>query len=110
WAYQALARYPEALNGRPGRAQKLVSLLQTGGLAAAANEFYNSLQAPALSKYPLLALIQEFLKANGAAAALMSGSGSTTFALVRGQNTAEQLREKLNAMFGENYWTAVVAL
>ena len=110
WAYQALARYPEALNGRAGRAQKLVSLLQTGDLAAAANEFYNSLEAPALNKYPLLALFQEFLKANGALAALMSGSGSTTFALVRGQNAAEQLRENFKAKFGENYWTALAPL
>ena len=110
WAYQALARYPEALNGRQGRAQKLVSLLQAGDLAAAANEFFNSLEAPVLNKYPLLALFQEFLKANGAAAALMSGSGSTTFALVRGQNAAEQLRENFQAKFGESHWTALVPL
>ena len=110
WAYQTLTKYPEALNGRAGRARKLISLLQTADLAAAAQEFYNSLEAPVLNKYPLLALLQEFLKANGAAATLMSGSGSTTFALVKGQNTAEQSREKLKAKFGENYWTAVVAL
>ena len=79
-------------------------------MAAAANEFYNSLEAPALNKYPLLALFQEFLKANGALAALMSGSGSTTFALVRGQNAAEQLRENFKAKFGENYWTALAPL
>ena len=110
WAYQALARYPGALNGRPGRAQKLVSLLQTGDLTAAANEFCNSLEAPALNKYPLLALFQEFLKANGAAAALMSGSGSTTCALVRSHNAAEQLRENFQAKFGESHWTALVPL
>ncbi|HYT58548.1 MAG TPA: 4-(cytidine 5'-diphospho)-2-C-methyl-D-erythritol kinase [Haliangiales bacterium] len=110
WAYQALARHPEALNGRPGRAQKLVSLLQTGGLEAAAEEFYNSLELPALNKYPLLVLFQDFLKTNGAAAALMSGSGSTTFALVKGRNAAEQLRETFKAKFGGDSWTAVVAL
>ena len=110
WAYQALARHPEALKGRPGRAQKLIALLQTGDLAAAANEFYNSLEAPARNKYPLLALFQEFLKANGVVAALMSGSGSTTFALVRSQNAAEQLRENFQAKFGENHWMAVVSL
>ena len=110
WAYQALARHPEALNGRPGRAQKLVSLLQTGDLATAAIEFYNSLEAPALNKYPLLELFQEFFKANGAAASLMSGSGSTTFALVRGQDAAEQLREHFQAKFGENHWSALVPL
>ena len=110
WAYQALSRHPEALNGRRGRAQKLVSLLQTGDLAAAANEFYNSLEIPCLNKYPLLALFQEFLKANGAMATLMSGSGSTTFALVRGQNAAEQLRENFRVKFGANHWTALAPL
>src|SRR5882757_5346257 len=48
WAYQNLARFPAALNGEKGRAQKLVSLLQTGDLPAAAAGFYNSLEAPAL--------------------------------------------------------------
>jgi len=110
WAYQTLTKYPEALNGRAGRARKLISLLQTADLAAAAQEFYNSLEAPVLNKYPLLALFQEVLKANETAATLMSGSGSTTFALVEGRNTAEQLRKKFRAKFGEDYWTAVVAL
>ena len=110
WAYQALARHPETLKGPPGRAQKLVSLLQTGDLPAAANEFYNALEAPVLNKYPLLALFQEFLKANGAVATLMSGSGSTTFALVKGQNAAELLRENFRSKFGESYWTALAPL
>lgn len=108
WAYQNLARFPAALNGRPGRAQKLVQLLQTSNLAMAGGEFYNSLEAPALEKYPLLVLFQEFLRANGAAATLMSGSGSTTFALVEGRTAAEQMVEKFKQKFGSTCWTAVV--
>jgi 4-diphosphocytidyl-2-C-methyl-D-erythritol kinase len=108
WAYQALARFPGALNGRPGRAQKLVSLLQTAGLESAGGEFYNSLEAPVLEKYPLLAGFQEFLRANGAAAVLMSGSGSTTFAVAKQPAAAEALLEKFKRKFGETYWTAVV--
>lgn len=108
WAYQNLARFPAALNGRPGRAQKLVQLLQTGTLAEAAREFYNSLEAPALEKYPLLALYQEFLRANGATAALMSGSGSTTFALASTRGDAERLRERFQEKFGSSAWTAIV--
>ena len=108
WAYQHLARFPAALNGQPGRAQKLVSLLQTSDLKTAGTEFYNSLEAPALEKYPLLALFQEFLRANGAAATLMSGSGSTTFALVQGQPAAEALAEKFKAKFGQGNWIAIV--
>ena len=108
WAYQQLARFPRALNGRPGRAQNLVSLLRGVDLGTAGAEFYNSLEAPALEKYPLLALFQEFLRANGAAATLMSGSGSTTFALVRGLDAASALAEKFKARFGAANWLAVV--
>jgi 4-diphosphocytidyl-2-C-methyl-D-erythritol kinase len=108
WAYQALARFPEALNGRPGRAQKLISKLQTGGLHAAGGEFYNSLEAPAFEKFPVLALFLEFLRVNGAHAALMSGSGSTTFAIAENVADAESLAEKFKSKFGQNCWTAVV--
>lgn len=108
WAYQQLARFPAALNGRRGRAENLISLLQTSSLEAAGAEFYNSLEAPALEKYPILALYQEFLRAHGAAATLMSGSGSTTFAVVRGLGAAEELAEKFRAKFGPTSWIAVV--
>ena len=110
WAYQNLARFPEALNGRPGRAQKLIAKLQTGDLRIASAEFYNSLEAPALEKYPVLALFQEFLCANGALAALMSGSGSTTFAITENKAAAESLVEKLKSKFGKSCWIAVVAI
>jgi 4-diphosphocytidyl-2-C-methyl-D-erythritol kinase len=108
WAYRELARFPAAQNGTPGRAQKLISLLQTADLATAGREFYNSLEAPALEKFPVLALYQEFLRENGAAAALMSGSGSTTFALFRDQSSAAAVGEKFKAKFGATCWTAMV--
>jgi len=52
--------------------------------------------------------VQEFLRANGAAAALMSGSGSTTFAIFPTQAAAEALVEKFKARFGQATWMAVV--
>ena len=110
WAYQNLARFPTALNGTPGRAQNLISLLQTTNLRSAGKEFYNSLEAPALEKYPVLVLFQEFLRENGAAATLMSGSGSTTFALAENLTVAEKLRENFKTKFGETHWTAVVPM
>jgi 4-diphosphocytidyl-2-C-methyl-D-erythritol kinase len=108
WAYQQLARFPEALHGRPGRARKLLALLEKSDLKTAAVEFYNSLEAPALEKYPILALYQEFLRGNGAAATLMSGSGSTTFALLESTAAAEALAGKFKARFGPALWMAVV--
>jgi 4-diphosphocytidyl-2-C-methyl-D-erythritol kinase len=108
WAYQNLARFPKALNGEKGRAEKLISLLQTADLQTAAADFYNSLEAPALGKFPILELFQEFLREHGALAALMSGSGSTTFAIAENVSAAETLLEKFQSQFGANGWTAVV--
>lgn len=108
WAYQSLARFPAAQRGRSGRAEKLISLLQAGDWGAAAGEFYNSLEAPALEKFPVLKLYQEFLRAHGALATLMSGSGSTTFAVMEDVYVGRALVEKFKARFGPNCWTAVV--
>jgi 4-diphosphocytidyl-2-C-methyl-D-erythritol kinase len=110
WAYQQLARFPEAQNGRAGRAAKLAALLRAGDAAGASREFYNSLEAPALHKYPLLELFQQFLRENGAWTTLMSGSGSTTFALADGKGTAEHLLESFKARFGAKCWTATVKM
>lgn len=108
WAYQQLARFPAALNGQPGRARSLAVRLQSGRVRAAGNGFYNSLEAPALEKYPLLALFQDFLREQGAAATLMSGSGSTTFAITETLAEAETLAEKVKGKFGPTNWVVVV--
>lgn len=107
WAYHQLANFPEALHGRPGRAQALIALLQAGDLRRAAPAFYNALEAPAFAKYPILALYQEFLRAHGALATLMSGSGSTTFAVLETEAEAHRLDQQFRAKFG-SCWTAVV--
>jgi 4-diphosphocytidyl-2-C-methyl-D-erythritol kinase len=107
WAYKELARFPAALNGQAGRARQLIELLNTTDLARAGAAFYNSLEAPALEKYPLLTLYQAFLRAQGAAAALMSGSGSTTFAIARNEADASRLEAQVQSKFGP-CWTAVV--
>lgn len=84
--------------------------MRAGDTAGASREFYNSLEAPALYKYPLLELFQQFLRDNGAWAALMSGSGSTTFALADAKATAERLLESFKAKFGAKCWTASVEM
>jgi len=42
--------------------------------------------------------------------ALMSGSGSTTFAIAENLAAAENLSEKFKSQFGDNGWTATVAV
>jgi len=108
WAYRELARFPKALNGQPGRAQQLISLLQSNDLVGVGQAFYNSLEAPALEKFPVLKLYQEFLRANGAFATLMSGSGSTTFAIFPNPSAAQAVVEPFKVQFGAACWTAVV--
>lgn len=108
WTYQNLARFPEALNGKSGRAAELISKLQINRRPAVADGFYNSLETPAFEKFPILGLFQEFLRANGSLVALMSGSGSTTFAITKNVSAAESLAEKFKSKFGQNSWMAVV--
>jgi 4-diphosphocytidyl-2-C-methyl-D-erythritol kinase len=109
WAYKELGRFSSALNGTPGAARELVALLDAGDLRAASRRFYNSLEAPALEKYPWLAVLQDFLREQGAEAALMSGSGSTTFAITAGLCGAQELEELVKTRFGR-CWTASVSL
>jgi 4-diphosphocytidyl-2-C-methyl-D-erythritol kinase len=107
WAYKELARFPSALNGEPGRAEKLIASLNAGDIRKAGRDFYNSLEAPALEKYPWLVVLQNFLRENGALAAMMSGSGSTTFAIANDTCAAQELEERVLERFGK-VWTAVV--
>ncbi|MBA4149175.1 MAG: 4-(cytidine 5'-diphospho)-2-C-methyl-D-erythritol kinase [Verrucomicrobia bacterium] len=109
WAYQELKKFPSALNGERGRAEKLIKLLQTTDFKTASGEFYNSLEAPALKKYPLLYLFQEFFREQGAVT-LMSGSGSTTFALIEGKFEATEVLQRFISKFGDKFWTALLPL
>ena len=110
WSYQNLARFPEALNGKARRAEKLVATLQSNNWPAIADGIYNSLEAPAFDKFPVLQLYKEFLRENGALVSLMSGSGSTTFAISENLAAADALAEKFKSQFGDKGWTATVEI
>lgn len=110
WAYKNLARFPEHLNGRAGRARQLADALTRGDFDGAKLDFYNSLEAPVLEKYPLLKLFQRFMLENGAEVAMMSGSGSTTFAITESKSAGEKLAEKFRGKFGDSCWQTVVPL
>jgi 4-diphosphocytidyl-2-C-methyl-D-erythritol kinase len=110
WAYAQLAKHPESLNGRPGRANELIQRLQDGDLSAARAAFFNSLEAPVFEKYPLLATLKQTLLEQGAVVALMSGSGSSSFAVTHSIAAAESLREVVLNRFGTNNWAAIAPL
>ena len=110
WSYQNLARIPKDRNGTTGRAETLVSRLQAGDLPAAAAEMYNSLESPAFDKFPVLPLYKNFFREQGALVSLMSGSGSTTFAICENLPSADLLAEKFRSRFGDRGWLATVAI
>jgi 4-diphosphocytidyl-2-C-methyl-D-erythritol kinase len=110
WSYQNLARFPKDQNGRAGRAEKLVAALRANDWNAIRENIYNSLEAPAFDKFPVLQLYKEFLRENGALVSLMSGSGSTTFAIAENLAAADALAEKFKLQFGDKGWMATVAI
>ena len=105
WAYQSLATIPEAY-GHEGQAAAMLQSLQAGEL----DGFYNSLETPVFQKHTVLPVLKNFLTENGALVALMSGSGSTTFAITSDRPAAEALRAQYHKRFGQAGWSATVAL
>lgn len=108
WAYHHLARFPKMLNGQAGRAAEVAGLLSQGDRAQGLAGVFNSLETPVFDKYPILQLYQEFLREHGALATMMSGSGSTTFALFEHAEQAAAARTAFLARFGERRWTTIV--
>jgi 4-diphosphocytidyl-2-C-methyl-D-erythritol kinase len=71
----------------------------------------NDLEQAVLPKYPFLELLKDWLrKQTETLFALMSGSGSTIFAIVRSQSNGETLQARFRAEFGERAWSAVCKL
>jgi 4-diphosphocytidyl-2-C-methyl-D-erythritol kinase len=69
----------------------------------------NDLERPVFEKYIQLAEMKRWLlEQPEAAGALMSGSGSTMFAVLREPTGGPVLAEKVAAQFGPNVWLALV--
>lgn len=109
WAYKALGGFPEHLNGRPGRARELVRALESDDLARPwSGLLYNSLEAPAFGKYPVLQRYVAAFKEHGSVGALMSGSGSTVFGCFEMRSQAELAIEVCRRQFGTAFWSAIL--
>ena len=72
-------------------------------------ELLNDLEAPVFKKFLLLPVIKAWLlKQEEVTSAMMSGSGSTLFAVLR--NGAGTLGHRAKARFGQHLWTSEVVL
>lgn len=110
WAFRQLAEHPEAITGDDTRGRALIAALQSSDLSVAAPRFFNSLEAPVLPKYPLLAIYQDFCRQHGGEISMMSGSGATVFAITESVAAATDLLVRFQAKFGDSPWCRALAL
>jgi 4-diphosphocytidyl-2-C-methyl-D-erythritol kinase len=72
--------------------------------------FVNDLERPVFEKFLFLAEVKTWMRAQPECrAALMSGSGSTMFAVCEEEAAAKAVTERAKAHFGDTMWTAVCA-
>lgn len=74
-------------------------------------DLVNSLERPVFAKHLVLADLKQFLAGQpGVSGALMSGSGSVVFAILREEVNPDPIREKIAAEFGGSTWTSVATV
>ncbi len=86
WVYQQINL---SLTAPKKNVTILVRCLQNGEFSSLASHFYNGLEVPVFSKYPVVAELKTKLaRCPGSGGTLMSGSGATVFAFMRSQAQA----------------------
>jgi 4-diphosphocytidyl-2-C-methyl-D-erythritol kinase len=71
-------------------------------------ELHNDLERSVFEKYLFLGVLKRWLlEQQEAVGALMSGSGSTIFTVLRDEQSGPALRDRALAEFGENLWSAL---
>jgi 4-diphosphocytidyl-2-C-methyl-D-erythritol kinase len=99
WAYGKWAGSLE-LNGIPYGAQSFGDV-----------KFVNDLERPVFEKFIFLALLKRWLLDQPeTGAALMSGSGSTLFAVLRDEGAGGPLRARVTGEFGDSLWTCLCSV
>lgn len=79
-----------------------------GGQHCSAGVLFNDLERPVFQKYFFLAELKQWLLAQPEVeAALMSGSGSTVFAVLREKEMGSALQARLGAEFGPQLWVCL---
>lgn len=98
WAYAAWRRLRDSGPAAPPREQTL-----PGGLT-----LVNDLEPPVFRKYLILETARDWLlQQPGVLGALMSGSGSTLFAVTTSEHAAAALRAAFLHAFGGGWWSAI---
>lgn len=98
WAYRA---FDEKAAAGKRRTLAMVRALGEGRLEEIAARLGNDLEAVTEIAHPIIGAYKRMLTQNGALASLMSGSGSTVYALVRDEETARGAAAALVAAYPE---------
>ncbi|MDD5758431.1 MAG: 4-(cytidine 5'-diphospho)-2-C-methyl-D-erythritol kinase [Desulfobulbaceae bacterium] len=104
WVYENLLLTSEAnpykLRGYSDLSEYAASLLGDDfAVGDGDHALYNDLESVTVKKHPVIQTIKEQLLADGAFAALMSGSGSTVFGLFRHLDVAEKSRASFRKLY-----------
>lgn len=100
-------RYRSGLTSPPDSYNTIYSALMTGDVRRAAANLFNSLEATVFAKYPLARMLAEELRGAGALGAMVSGSGSSLFALAESEAQARAVERRLRARAGVAVWSRV---
>ena len=87
---------PRPLDGENATA-RMVAALRAGDVGMIAAALMNDLQAPAVKQHPEIADALVSLRTAGVIGAMMSGSGSSVFGIVRDTAEAERISSEMNA-------------
>jgi 4-diphosphocytidyl-2-C-methyl-D-erythritol kinase len=104
------ARYRTSLTAPPTKGNFLSVLrgLEEGSLDRISAGLFNALQPTVYRKYPLLEIMHNELEKAGAKGVLLSGSGSTVFALAHNRAQGCKLATRIRAALDCPLWTCVV--
>ena len=100
WAYDLLARGREGGGGPPATGQPLLRPDCCADWEAIAGVAHNDFEAPIFAVRPDLREVAQALRASLPLLSLMSGSGSTVFAVYRDDAAAERARSHIGPMTG----------
>jgi 4-diphosphocytidyl-2-C-methyl-D-erythritol kinase len=100
WAYSELMSYSEEA---PDLAKKFIAALDSGDLESLKKLAVNDLEAPVISRNPVVGELKEKLASTGALFSAMSGSGPTVFGVFPDRESAEVAGEAIKTP-----WSAVV--
>jgi 4-diphosphocytidyl-2-C-methyl-D-erythritol kinase len=110
WAYENWAKaVPQGagLTAPPPEVSLLLRALAEDDLEGVSRCLFNSLEAPSVRKFPVLELIKKAMRDDGAAGALMSGSGATVFGLFSDTEAARRSAANVRGQFGPSTWVKV---